>query len=232
MGKSEVVNAIGAHLIVNHDLPVFFIKPEEAVSKTYKMLVGKVAGRIFHDPNVEFDEEAFDKASALVGDKALIQDVYQFVDWDVLKQDILYAVIGEGVKDVIIDPITCFTNQMSASEANEHLMSVSAELSSLAKDHDFTPYIFCHLKAPTSGEPHERGGKVLSNQFAGSRAMMRSCNYMIALEGNKDPDLDLTEKNVRDLVILEDREFGVSDRIKLYWDFQTGMFNEIKFHGE
>ena len=228
MGKSEVVNAIAAHIITEHDLPVFLIKPEEAVTKTYQMLVGKVAGRIFHDPNIEFDEKAFDLASQKVGDKALIQDVYQFVDWDVLKQDIMYAVVSEGVKDVIIDPITCFTNQMSAAEANEHLVSLSAELSAMTKDHGFTAYIFCHLKAPNNGEPHERGGKVMSHQFAGSRAMMRSANYMIGLEGNKDPELDMLERNQRRLVILEDREFGNSDIINLYWDYQTGQFNEMK----
>ena len=98
----------------------------------------------------------------------------------------------------------------------------------MTKDHGFTAYIFCHLKAPNNGEPHERGGKVMSHQFAGSRAMMRSANYMIGLEGNKDPELDMLERNQRRLVILEDREFGNSDIINLYWDYQTGQFNEMK----
>ena len=58
--------------------------------------------------------------------------------------------------------------------------------------------------------------------------MMRSCNYMIGMEGNKDPDLDKYERNRRSLKILEDREFGCSDVIDLYWDDKTGMFNEIR----
>jgi len=173
MGKSEIVNAVGAHLITNHNLPVLLVKPEEAMAKTYQMLLGKVAGRIFHDPKIEFDEEAFDRANKLVGDKALILDSYQFVDWDTLKGDIRYAVKGEGVKDIIIDPITCFTNQMGSAEANEFLVGMAAEAASMAKDLDFTGYLFCHLKAPTQGPTHERGGHVLSSQFAGSRAMMR-----------------------------------------------------------
>jgi twinkle protein len=225
MGKSELLNALASNIIVQHNLPVFLVKPEESVVKTYQMLVGKVAGRIFHDPKIEFDEEAFDLASPLVGDKAIIQDVYQFVDWDTLKQDIRY-VAGEGVKDIFIDPITSFTNQMSSAEANEHLVSVAAELSSMAKDLDFTAYIFCHLKAPDSGS-HERGSPIYSNQFAGSRAMMRACNYMIGMEGNKDPDRSLEERNIRTLVILEDRDFGVLEKIPLYWDHHTGMFNDM-----
>ena len=58
--------------------------------------------------------------------------------------------------------------------------------------------------------------------------MARSCNYAIGLEGNKDPDLDLSERNMRQLVLLADREFGESGRVKLYWDYKTGLFNEVK----
>ena len=227
MGKSEVVNALAAHLITEHNVPVLLVKPEEAMAKTYQMLLGKVVGRIFHDPKIEFDEEAFERANALVGDKALIVDSYQFVNWETLKGDIRYAVEVEGVKDVIIDPITCFTNQMGSAEANEFLVTMAAEISAMAKDLDFTAYLFCHLKAPATGPTHERGGHVLSSQFAGSRAMMRSCNYMIGMEGNKDPELDPDERNVRTLVLLEDREFGTTERVPLYWDRSTGLFSEL-----
>lgn len=227
MGKSELVNAIAAHIIKEHGKPVYMIKPEEALGKSYKLLLGKIAGRIFHDPNIPFDYEAFDAADALVGDKAIFQDIYQFGRWEDLKEDIMYTVVNDGVQDVFIDPITCFTNMMNSAEANEHLTLIAAELSAMAKDMDFTAYIFCHLKAP-EGTPHERGAPVFSNQFAGSRAMMRSCNYMIGLEGDKDPELPVEQRNIRHLKILEDREFGVTASVPLYWDYKTGLFNEIR----
>lgn len=227
MGKSELVNAIATHLITVHNQRVYMAKPEEAMAKSYKMLVGKAAGRIFHDPNIDFDGKAWDLAEPLIGDGAIFCDAYQFVNWDQLKEDILYTVVNDGVQDVMIDPITCLTNQMSASEANEKLTGIAAEVSAMAKDHNFTAYLYCHLKSPLTGEPHERGGRVLSNQFAGSRAMMRSCNYMMGLRGNKDPELPLEERNMRFLDILEDREFGVSGTVPLYWDFNTGLFNEM-----
>lgn len=50
---------------------------------------------------------------------------------------------------------------------------------------------------------------------------------MWGLEGNKDPDLPPAERNSRDLVLLEDRLFGESCRIKLFYDNQTGTLNEI-----
>ena len=228
MGKSSLVNALAAHRIMNDGLPVFLCKPEEAVAKSFQKIVGASCGRIFHDPTIEFDEERYDQYASIVGDKAIILDSYQFVDWHTLKDDIRYAVQNEGVKDVFIDPITCLTNQIGVAEANEFLVAMTAELSSMSLDMEFTSYIFCHLKAPTSGDPHERGGQVLSHQFAGSRAMMRVCNYMFGLEGNKDPDKPIEEKNIRDLVILEDREFGSSERVRLYYDWKTGNFTEIE----
>lgn len=52
---------------------------------------------------------------------------------------------------------------------------------------------------------------------------------MIGIEGNKDPDLPAEQRNVRKLVLLEDREFGASGRVPLYWDSKTGLFNEMKY---
>lgn len=228
IGKSELVNDIAKHLIITHDVPVLLCKPEEDKAETYRRLVGKVAGKIFHDPDIEFDEEAFIAGDKLIGDKAIIVDNYQFVDWDNLKDDIRYVVNNESCHDIIIDPVTCFTNGMSASDTNEFLVGWAAELASMSKDLQFTSYIFCHLKAPTNGPPHERGGEVLSTQFTGSRAMMRSCHLMIGLEGNKDPELPIEERNVRKLKILEDRNFGSTGIVKLYWDYHTGLFNEMR----
>lgn len=227
MGKSEIVNAIAAHMITVHHSKVLLVKPEEATGETYKRLVGKVAKRIFHDPDVQFDEEAFDRAEPTIGDNAIILDSYQFVDWETLKGDIRYAVQTYGVKDVILDPITVFTAGISAAEANDFLIKMSQELAAMAKDLDFTAHIFCHLKAPSQGDSHERGGAVLSTQFTGSRGMMRSCHMMIGMSGNKDPELPDDERNTRYLTILEDRQFGVSGSIKLFWNKENGEFMEL-----
>ena len=49
---------------------------------------------------------------------------------------------------------------------------------------------------------------------------------MIGLEGNKDPDLPPEEKNLRNIVLLEDREFGQTGTVGLHWNKDTGAFNE------
>ena len=225
-GKSEVVNTLAAHFIENFGLKVFLVKPEESNKKTYKLVAGKIAGKIFHDPNIPFDEEAYDKAGEVIGDKLHMLDLYQHVGWETLKTDIRTAA-AQGCKVVMIDPITNLTNGKAAADANTVLQEIAQELSAMALDLGIVIFIFCHLRNPDSGPPHERGGEVLSSQFAGSRAMARSCNLMLGLEGNRDPNLEPEQRNMRTLVLLEDREFGETGRYGLYWDKATGLFNEI-----
>lgn len=226
MGKSEIVNTLAAHLITEHDLPVFLAKPEEANRKTVQMVAGKIAGRFFHDPEIEFDYEAYDAAVEKIGDRLSLLNLYQHLGWDSLRSDIL-AAHANGARAVFIDPITNLTNGVSSGDANTQLQEIAQELAAMALDLNIVIFIFCHLKAPESGNAHERGGKVLSHQFAGSRAMMRSCNLMLGLEGNKDPDLAIEERNMRRLVVLEDREFGATGYVNLWWDNKTSLFTEI-----
>lgn len=227
MGKSELVNQIGSHLIKEHGWKIMAAKPEEANKKTYKLMAGKMVGKIFHDPKVAFDFDAYERAGEMLNGKLVMVDIYQHLGWETLKTDI-YAGAAWGAKAIFIDPITNLTNGMEAAAANVKLQEIAQELSAIAKDLDVAIFIFCHLRNPDAGPAHERGGKVLSAQFAGSRAMARSCNYMFGLEGDKDPDKPQEERNMRGLVLIEDREYGEVGRTNLYWDFRTTLFNEVR----
>jgi len=226
-GKSEVVNTLAAHCIREHKWKVLLAKPEEANVKSVKMVAGKMAGRIFHDPKIPFDEKAYDEAVKEIGDSLILINLYQHVGWETLKADIREAAL-EGCKAIFIDPITNLTNGVNAADANTKLQEIAQELSAMALDLNVVIFIFCHLRNPDAGPPHERGGEVLSSQFAGSRAMARSCNLMLGIEGNRDPNLPQHERNIRQLVLLEDREFGENGRFHLYWDSATGLFNEME----
>ena len=225
MGKSELLNALGSHFVKEHKIKVFMAKPEEANNKTYKLMAGKIAGKIFHDPDVPFDYEAYDKAGTVLDGKLAMVNLYQHLGWETLQADI-YAAAAWGAKAIFIDPITNLTNGIESGDANVKLQAIAQEAAAMALDLNIVIFLFCHLKAPASGGDHEHGGAVLSSQFAGSRAMMRSCNMMLGLQGNKDPELTPEERNMRDLVLLEDREFGQSGKFPLYWDSKTSLFNE------
>lgn len=225
-GKSEIVNTLAAHFITKYGWKVLLAKPEEVNKKTVKLVAGKVAGKRFHDPDVPFDEKSYDVACDRIGDHLFLIDLYQHLGYETLRDDIR-AAAADGVKAVFIDPITNLVNGLSAAEQNVKLQEIAQDLSALAIDLDIVIFIFCHLKNPDAGPPHERGGKVESHQFSGSRAMARSCNLMLGLEGNRDPDLPKEERNMKTLVLLEDREFGNVGRFKLYWDDETTLFNEV-----
>lgn len=245
MGKSEFLNALGAHFVENHGIKVFMAKPEEANAKTYKLMCGKIARKVFHDPDKDFDFDAYDAAGEVLKGKLAMVNLYQHLGWQTLKADIL-AAIAWGAKAIFIDPITNLTNGMEAGAANVVLQEIAQELAAIALDNNVVVFIFVHLKAPEGNIskdqrfkaykehkyiglgncPHELGGDVSSAQFAGSRAMMRSCNLMLALEGNKDPELPPEIRNMRNLKLLEDREFGGTGNFGLYWNEHTTMFVE------
>ncbi len=245
MGKGEVRNSLVAHFIQRHNIKCFVVSPEESNKKTYKLVAGKIAKKKFHDPEVEFDVDAYDKAGEVLKDRLALVNLYQHLGWETLKSDIISAV-NWGAKAVFIDPITNLTNGINSGEANTELQSIAQDLAAMALDYNIVIFLFCHLKAHDSNIgretrdkfyrngkyiglgncPHELGGDVVSAQFAGSRAMMRSCNMMLGLEGNKDNELPPEVKNMRDLVLLEDREFGETGRFPLYWNSETTVFVE------
>ena len=227
MGKSTIVSTLAAHMIAKHGLKVFLAQPEDTNVNSFRQVVGKVAKRVFHDPDIPFDYEAFDKAAPLVAENLYLLNLYQSLDWQTLRADII-AAVNEGCRAIFIDPITNVTNGIDPAQANTVLQEFAQELAVMAKDEQLLMYIFCHLKSPDGGPPHERGGKVYSSQFAGSRAMMRSCHLMLGLEGNKDPDETEHTRNTRRIVVLEDRAYGASGSVPLYYDHNTGMLNEIQ----
>ena len=227
LGKSEVVNAIAGHLIIEHGWKVFLAKPEEATKKTVKMLAGKLVGGVFTDPHIPFNEPAFDRACDIMRGKVQLLGVYQHITWEVLRTDIC-AAAAWGARAVFVDPLTCLTNGMSSGERNDKLMEIGQELAALALDLDIVIFIFAHLNKPAAGAtPWDRGGKITTNYFAGSSGMARSCNYAMGLEGDKDPELTEDERNIRKLVILADREFGESGSCNLFWNKANHMFTQI-----
>lgn len=238
-------NALAAHFIDNCDVPVFMACPEEPNVMTYKLIANQLTGKVFHDPDVPFDEAAYEEAGRRMKDKLFMLNLYQHLGWESLKKDITTAV-QYGAKAVFVDPVTSMSNGVNPAEANTLLQTFSQELAAMAADMQFTAFTFCHLKAPESqiaedkrqkyyghqqyvdlgNCSHEMGGSIYSSQFAGSRAMQRSAHLMLGLLGNKDPDLPEEVRNTRELRVLEDRAWGSGGKYELFYDRNTGRFYE------
>lgn len=246
MGKSELLNSLASHLIISHDAKVLLAKPEEENKKSYKMILNKVGKTVFTDPDRPFDYDRYDEAGVKTKDKLYLLNLYQHVGWETLRDDIVSAA-ALGVKAVFIDPITNLVSGIDSGTANTVLEGIAKEAAALALDLNIVIFFFCHLKAPEgtiSQEvrqkkyregryvhlgncSHEFGGDIYSSQFTGSRAMMRSCQLMLALEGNKDSELSENIRQLRWLTILEDREFGNSSSYCLHWNENTTEYREI-----
>jgi hypothetical protein len=230
IGKSVLVNELAVNILKRTDTNIFMVKPEEPIGGTLKRLAGTASNAVFYDPAVPFDRDKFEEGKKVVGDRVILYDTYQDVKWEDVKNEIRYNVMVLGCKDVFLDPLTCFTVGMEASKANEELVKIASQFAALAKELDFTGYCFCHLNNPSTGKEHNRGGAVLSSQFAGSRAMARFCHLMLGLQGNKDPELPEEERNMRQLVFLEDRNFGESIKVDLFFNKETGRLLEPDQH--
>lgn len=249
-GKSELVNKLAEHVIQKEGKRIASFKFEEEPDITCKKAAGKmfkkdftnpekiifinengeevdIHGKLIHNKKYGFyTPEELAAAVDHVGDNIIYYNNYGSCSWDEVKGAIRHAVLVEGVEDIVLDPISRLVQGMSAADANTELERFADEISKMSKDLGFTYYCFCHLKAPTQGPPHERGGAVQSYQFTGSRAMMRACYYMWGLERNKDPDLPEKERNTSKLVLLEDRKYGRAGYFYLYYDPDTGDYQE------
>lgn len=244
-GKSSLKNYLATHFIKNDDVKLFMACPEEKGTKSYKILAGMLAGKSFTDPKIEFDEDAYEEAGKLLRPKLATLDLYQHLGWETLKQDIVSAVEW-GAKVVMIDPITNLTNGIDPSSTNTFLQGFAQEISAMAVDLNFVAFLFCHLNTPEgqiSEDQRDRfykkekywdlgncshglGGSIYSEQFAGSRGMMRSCNLMMAIKANKDVRLSREIQDTRILSILEDREYNNNCDYSLFYNRDEARFYE------
>ena len=256
MGKSELANKLIEHIVTTEtnrngdSQKAAVFKFEESPDETIKKVAGKfyrkdyvnpekiifidtdgteidVWGEKIHNNENYFTPEDLQNAVDDIGPRLVTYNNYGRCNWDELKGAIRHAVLVEHIEDIFIDPITRLTAGMTPSEANTELERFADEISKMSQDLGFTYYCFCHLKAPAPpAKPHENGGRIYSSQFRGSRAMMQACHYMMGLEGNKDPDLPDKEKNTRYLTCLDDRKYGRTFKIPLFYDVDTGDFAE------
>lgn len=227
MGKSTCVYQLANHLITEHDMGIMMACIEEPAGKVLKQVASKHKRMVFHDPKVPYDDADLADGIEGVKRKLHVLKAYQEVDWQSLRADIVACHQETGARAVFIDPITNLTNGIGSGEANTMLQDIAQSLAALARDLDIIAFMFCHLNNPESGPAHNRGGAVMSHQFAGSRAMMRSCHLMLGLEGNKDPNLPEEERDLRKLVVLEDRAFGESGYVDMYYDRRTGILEDL-----
>lgn len=170
-GKSLRPRKVGAILL-----------EERPGRKTLPTLAGMVAGKRFHVPGVEYDEE--EKEAAIDSLDGLFHAYEHFgaKDWDSIKPIIRYMVLGLGIKDIFLDHLTALV--AGAEDERRELDAVMADMASMVEQLDFRLFVISHLTTP-QGTAHEEGGRVLEKHFTGSRAIMRWSHNMHGIERDK-----------------------------------------------
>jgi twinkle protein len=227
IGKTNWAKELQSWLVNVQHLSVGVFMLEESVGKTLKGIAGKFVGKPFHKPDGKFSEEELREAIASLDGKVFLYNhPTSGTTWDSIKPAMRYMVVSCGARHIFLDNLTVMVAHLSSSEANDEVNRIAKDISAMMQELDFTLYGFSHLNPPSNGAPHERGGKVLESQFTGSRALMRFGNYMFGLERNKDPDLTERERNLAELVLLKDREYGSVGRIPIRYYPETDKFLE------
>jgi twinkle protein len=229
IGKSEFINQLVAFDVLS-GRKIAVLKYEEVPAQTVKRVAGKIDGCFYHKPDVTFNAAQLEKTALSMHEYLYMYPAFGPATWDSTKEFIRFAAMS-GCKTIVIDPVTKLTNALDSSETERELRKLSDEIACMAQDMGFFYIITCHLKAPMSGPPHERGGNVQSNQFRGSRAMMENCFYMLGIQRNKDPDLSEEERNTSTFVLLEDRAFGNSTKFPVLYSPLDQSYTEpaLKF---
>lgn len=227
--NSEWINEVAVQNIKVGGPPIALVKYEEPPDRTLKRLAGKLDNCVYHNPSLPFNQKALRERLEFLQDKVLMYRTPpgRPADWEQLKAYIRFVVLEYGVKDIIIDPVTRITNHLNSSDTESLLRSFADELSAMSQQLGFFYIVTCHLKAPEKGPPHERGGEIYSNQFRGSRAMMEACYQMAGIKRNRDPELPEDERNSSQLVLLEEREYGNSGIVDLFYDRNTQHYWEV-----
>jgi twinkle protein len=230
VGKTNWAKELQSHLVNVHKLSVGVFMLEEPNGRTLKGIAGKFAGKAFHKPNGDYTQEELTAAiEALEGKVYLYNHSQNGTDWDSIKAAMRYMVVGLGIKDIFLDNLTVMVAHLGSSEANDEVNRISKEIAKLIQELDFTVYGFSHLNPPTTGAPHERGGRVLESQFTGSRGLMRFGHYMFGIERNKDPELSEEARNVSTFVLLKDREYGNVGSFEINYNPLTDQYLEPQY---
>lgn len=227
-GKTLIAHQVSSHLIMKHNENVGMFMLEETVGNTLKNVAGKSAGVPFHKPDTDFDPALLSEEIMKYDGKMFLYKNFGQNDWEDIKGVMRFWVVNYGVKFIFLDNITCLVSHLSSTEINSEVSKIAVELSGMCNELQFTCFVFSHLNPPKTGAPHEEGGQVQEVQFTGSRALMRFSQLILGFERNKQADGD--NKNLSQIRLLKDRNFGQSGVVPTKYCPVTGRLSQRKDH--
>lgn len=226
-GKTVFMNQLSAYLIKQFKTKIALFSLEETPDYTAKKLIGSLIHKRIHLPGVKVTSEEIANEVKDLNNYLYIYDTQGFLSWEDIKNNIRYLASLQ-CKVFIIDPLTAVTAMYSASEANEALNAMMADLSSLVQSLDITVFLVSHLNNPKTGKMHSEGGRVVGEQLSGSRAMTRWSHLILGLERNLLAE-DERERDTMIVRVIKNRLSGRVGTVALTYNQEAGILAEEIF---
>jgi twinkle protein len=233
IGKTEHQHQLIQHMTEEHNVKVGVMSLEEKPEKTAKKVAGKYMKKQFTKPpeiGLWTPEELKEGIETLRG-KMEFYSSEGVRDYQEILDTIRWWA-AQGIWFFIVDPLTALVAEYDSSTANDVLNEFMSKASSLCMELDLTMFMYSHVNPPKTGIPHDDGGRVLSSQFTGSRAMEKWAHYGWGISRNRNLS-DPKERNISTQTLLFDREFGEWCEFKCFYNSTDNSYLSYKeFSGE
>ena len=228
VAKSTFARLVAHNLQKTTDENIGMIFLEESVKKTAMQIMSVEAGKQFHLPETEYDEDdmrdAFDKT--LGTGRYFMFDDFASQDFDAITDSIIYMARAAGCKYIFLDHISMLVSGGDNGDERKALDAICTKLRALVQQLDITLFAVTHLKRP-QGTPHEEGGQTSLAQLRGSAGIAQLSDIVIGFERNSQAE-DEKEKNTTHVRILKNRFSGECGMAcSLLYDKNTGWVREL-----
>jgi len=207
IGKTDLFTEMEAHdLSMGHSVAIWH--GEQSPAETPKRLAAKLAGVPYFKPDYPYDEDELRRVLKPYLEKVHIYDHRKLpTSWPEIAKWVRWTAKVYGVQTVYLDNLTLLASH--ADDERRFLDGLLSDAKQMASQLGVTIHFLSHLTTPSSGAPHEEGGRVEGKQFTGSRAIMRFADYMWGLE--RDTQAECEEARHTSLFrVIKDRLTGQS----------------------
>jgi len=232
IGKSDHEYQIIHHMAYNMGVKVGVFDLENPPQKTAKKIASKQAGLDYTRPDSEYDDEDLRHHLEELQGVVKFYDRGASRDWADIRGAMEEMHLLDGVTFFTLDPITALISRFTSSEANDALNEIMTDMADFVQKFPVTLINYSHVNPKRKGsKPHEEGGRVLSSEFTGSRALEKWAHYGWGLRRDRSPDCPLEEQNISHLDLLFDRDFGNSGTTTLFFNKEDMSYSEITNRG-
>lgn len=229
IGKTDWQHQLVHHLVYNEKVKVGMFDLENSPVKTAKKLASKQAKKDFTRPDTIYEDSELRQTLEGLDGKVRFYDRAGSRDWEAIRTAITEMHLLDGINIFMIDPMTTLVQGCDASQTNTELGKICSSAADLVSVYPITLFFFSHVNPkPKGSTPHEKGARVYSSEFFGSRSMERFFHYGHGISRDRTDECPEDRKNMSEFYMLFDRDFGQSYTCDVYFDEATVTYLEPK----